>query len=173
MNPTAKCAGIAQRILVLCVGNILMLDDGLGPRLAQELRRNYEFDANTCVLDRATMGMALLSDLKAFDVVLLVDAVDNTGLEPGTVVSFSPAEVAPYAAFHGAHDTRFADVLAAAQLLGYPIDGHCLGVQIANGHPEQCAIGLTPAVEAALPALQQAVLSFLIARGAVVARRGD
>jgi hydrogenase maturation protease len=161
----------ATKILILCIGNILMLDEGVGPRLAQELLRHYDFGPDVCVLDRGTMGMALLSELKDFDTVLVVDAVDKTELPPGTVVSFSPQDVAPYAAFHGAHDTRFVDVLQAAALLGYQIDGHCLGVQIANMHPQQFTIGLTPSVEAALPALEAAVLDFLAARGVPVSRR--
>ncbi len=51
------------------------------------------------------------SELKRLDVVLLVDAVDDTGEPPGTLVTFLPEDIAPYEAFHGAHDARFVDVL--------------------------------------------------------------
>jgi hydrogenase maturation protease len=142
-----------------------MLDEGVGPRVAAELRENYRFPPTVEVLDRGTMGMALLSDLKRFDVVLLVDAVENTGKPPGTVVTFSPEDIAPYEAFHGAHDTRFVDVLEAAALLGYAPEGHCLGVQVENRSPAEYAIGLTAPVEAAVPFLIECVLGFLAQRG--------
>jgi hydrogenase maturation protease len=110
------------------------------------------------------MGMALLSDLKRFDVILLVDAVDNTGKPPGTVVTFSPEDMASHEAFHGAHDMRFIDVLEAAALLGYTPEGHCLGVQVENRSPAEYVIGLTAPVEAAIPLLVECVLAFLAQR---------
>ena len=150
-----------------------MMDDGVGPRVAQELTRRYSFPENVEVLDRATMGMALLSDLKRFDIILLVDAVDATGKPPGTVVTFLPEDIAPYEAFHGAHDTRFIDVLDAASLLGYNPEGHCLGVQVQNMNPADYEIGLTPSVQAALPLLVESVLGFLDRFGVKVEKRQE
>ncbi|MCL1846341.1 MAG: hydrogenase maturation protease [Coriobacteriia bacterium] len=150
-----------KRIGILCVGNILMLDEGVGSRVAQEFIKRYELPGNVEILDRGVMGMALLSDLKRFDVILLVDAVDNTGTAPGTVVTYLPEDIAPYEAFHGAHDTRFIDVLEAAVLLGYQPEAHCLGVQVQNGCPAEYTVGLTPPVEEALPFILECIKGFL------------
>ncbi|MDR2672936.1 MAG: hydrogenase maturation protease [Coriobacteriales bacterium] len=155
-----------KNILILCIGNILMQDDGIGPRVAAELCERYDVPANVSIMDKGTMGMALLADLKRFNTVLVVDAVDNTGLEPGTVVTFSPQDMAPNVTARGAHDTRFVDVLQAAELLGYRVDGHCLGVQVLKSAPVEFTIGLSPPVEAALPILLNSVLDFLTAQGA-------
>lgn len=160
-----------KRIAILCIGNILMLDEGVGPRVASELVRRYSFPSNVEVLERGTMGMALLADLKRFDCILLVDAVDNTGTRPGTVVTFLPEDIAPYEAFHGAHDTRFIDVLEAAALLDYAPEAHCLGVQVENMSPAEYTIGLTPPVEAALPFLVDCILAFLEQHGVVAVRK--
>jgi len=157
-----------QHIAILCIGNILMLDEGVGPRVASELIERFEFPSNVSVLDRASMGMQLLSEFKSYDVILVVDAVDKTGQPPGTVVRFMPDDLARYDTFHGAHDTRFVDVLDAAALLGYSPEGSCLGVQIENMHPVDFTIGLTPAVEAAVPLLLHSVLTFLTERGITV-----
>ncbi|MDR0347081.1 MAG: hydrogenase maturation protease [Coriobacteriales bacterium] len=169
--PNAQVA--AGRVAILCVGNILMLDEGAAPRVAAELLARYEFPENVEVLDRGTMGMALLADLKRFDVILLVDAVDNTGQPPGTVVTYLPEEIAPYEAFHGAHDTRFIDVLEAAALVGYTPEAHCLGVQVQNMLPSEYAIGLTPPVEAAIPFLVECVIGFLNQRNIHPVCHGD
>jgi len=154
---------MTTQILILCIGNILMLDEGVGPRIAQELNEHHEFPGNVKVLDRGCMGMSLLADLKAADKVLVVDAVDNTGFDSGTVVTFKPEDIAPYQAFHGAHDTRLIDVLLALELLGYKPQVDCLGVQVENMSPASFCIGLTPQVEAAVPILVQSCLDYITA----------
>ncbi len=137
-----------------------MLDEGVGPRVAQELEKQVLPEGVT-VLDRGCMGMALLADLERAEKVLVVDAVDKTGLPPGTVVTFKPEDIAPYQAPHGAHDTRLVDVLQALELLGHQPEVDCLGVQIANMYPEGFSIGLTPPVEAAVPLLVQSCLDYI------------
>jgi hydrogenase maturation protease len=154
-----------ERIAVLCIGNILMQDDGLGPRLAADLQKGYQMPSNVSVLDRATMGMALIGELGSYDTILVVDAVDNTGYEPGTIVRFMPDDIAASSGFHGAHDARFADVLAAMALLGKTINGYCLGVQVANRQPDEYHIGLSASVEAAIPMLIDCVVEFLEEHG--------
>jgi hydrogenase maturation protease len=158
----------AQKIAVLCIGNILMLDEGVASHLARNLIEHYDFvchddTAVLCadILDRGTMGMSLISDMEYYDTILIVDAVDNTGKDPGTIVSFQPDDIAPYEAWHGAHDTRLADVLAAATLLGYTPQVTCLGVQIQDMYPSQYTMDLTPPVREALPKLEYHVCDFL------------
>lgn len=162
---------MVPRIGILCIGNTLMQDEGVGPRVAEELLRRYSFPENVEVLDRGTMGMALLADIKNYDVILLVDAVDNTGEPPGTVVTYLPEDMAPYEAFHGAHDIRLTNVLEAAAILGYNPAVHCLGVQVQNMSPAEYTISLSPSVEASLPILVQCALNFLERFGAKVAEK--
>ena len=152
---------MVARILILCIGNILMMDEGVGPRIAQELNEKHTLPEGVVALDRGCMGMSLITDFKEADKVLVVDAVDNTGFEPGTVVSFKPDDIAPYQAFHGAHDTRLIDVLQALELLGYKPEVDCLGVQIENMTPAEYYIGLTPHVEDAVPKMVQSCLDFI------------
>jgi hydrogenase maturation protease len=155
------------RIAVLCIGNLLMRDEGVGPRVAAELNARFLFPAAVTVLDRATMGMSLLSEICEYAHILVVDAVDDTNFAPGTVVRFAPEDIAPYQAFHGAHDARFIDVLQAAELMGHKVEGSCVGVQVADITPEQLSVGLTPQVEAALPLLMHTVLEYLAKMGHV------
>jgi len=143
-----------------------MLDDGVGPRIARELVDGYDFPDNVEVLDEGCMGLALLPVLDESDFVLTVDAVDGTGLAPGTVVRFKPEDIGNYSdTIRSAHDMRFVDVLEAATLLGYEVEGLCVGIQAANPSPSQPCIALTPAVEAAVPLAVQTVLATLVQHG--------
>ena len=142
-----------------------MRDEGLGPRIAEELINSYELPPQVEVLDRGVMGMALLSDLREAEEVLVIDAVDHTGYPAGTVLRYYPKDMVYSQVFRGAHDTRLIDVLQAADMLGYPVHCECLGVQAADINPPQYAIGLTSEVEAALPKLLSGVEHYLTEHG--------
>jgi hydrogenase maturation protease len=154
-----------QRIGIFCVGNILMRDEGVGPWVAAELLRCYDFPPQVEVLDCGVMGMALLADIQRFDVLVVIDAVDATGYEPGAVLRFAPEDIAPHTAFHRAHETRLIDVLEAAALLGFAPETCCFGIQVLDRTPAEFSIGLTPPVEAAVAPLIHSVLDFLAAHG--------
>lgn len=152
------------RITVMGIGNPLMRDEGVGVRVIEEIMTSLRFPDNVQVVDAGTMGMSILHILQSCDYLLVVDAVDGTGEEPGTVVRLSPEDLAPNQVMHSLHDMRLTDVLDAAMLSGRaPESADCIGVQIADiGGME---IGLTPAVAAAVPAAVEAVLVVLAEKG--------
>ncbi|MDR0458844.1 MAG: hydrogenase maturation protease [Coriobacteriales bacterium] len=155
----------SQRILILCIGNILLLDEGFGPQVAEQLLAQYSLPPQVTVLDRGVLGMAILADLRQADQVLIIDALDNTGQAAGTIMSFKPEDLANHQVFHGAHDIQIVDVLHAAALLGVNPEVSCLGVQIENLSPESFQIGLTPAVQAAVPLMVELIVAWLAERG--------
>lgn len=160
-----------ERVLVLGVGNPLVRDEGVGVRVAEILASSFTFPPNVTVLDAGTMGMSILNLIRDADYVLVVDAVTGTGAPPGTVIPFSAEEVVPNQVMHSLHDVRFADVLEAAELLGCRPQSDFVGVQVAdlNG----IDVGLSPAVEAALPRAVGAVLDMLSAHGIRVQRTSE
>ena len=151
-----------MRVAVLCIGNELLMDDGAGPCCARYLRARYGFPAEVDVLDRSVMGMAILSDLRAYDYALVLDALEVPGAQPGQLFSFAPEDAAPTpAGMTSLHEVRFADVLGSAELLGIQCAGHCLGVQVENLSPSEFVMALTPRVAAAIPLLAQAAVRHL------------
>ncbi len=151
-----------MRVAVMCIGNELLMDEGVGPACARYLLSRYRFPENVDVLDRAVMGMAILSDLRMYDFVLALDAVDVPDARPGQVFSFAPDDVAPTPpGMTSLHEVRFADVLGSAELLGIRCSGHCLGIQVENMSPSEFVVALTPRVAAALPLLAQAAVRYL------------
>jgi hydrogenase maturation protease len=146
----------------MCIGNELLMDEGVGPAVARYLLSRYEFPPEVEVLDRAVMGMAIISDLRTCDYMVVLDAVQVPGAEPGQLFSFAPDDVAPTAAgMTSLHDVRFADVLGSAELLGIHAEGHCFGIQVENMSPSEFVMALTPRVAAALPLLAQTAVRFV------------
>lgn len=151
-------AGRAPVVSVLCVGNKLMLDDGLGPAVYEELVERYEFPENVRLYDIGCLSMDMLPVVEASDVVMTVDAVDGTDAEPGTVFRFPPDAMARHSgATASLHDLKLIDLFDAAALLGYSAEGLCLGMQVENPSPAEVTIGFTPKVHAALPLLVETV----------------
>lgn len=150
-----------MRVSIICIGNEWQLDDGVGPAVGRFLQEHFELPAEVAVLDRAVMGYGIVPDLQACDVAIVVDALDGTGTEPGTVLSFDPADAAGAPIMASLHDIRFADVLASAQFMGAACRGWGLGIQIADRGDGTLERGLNEAVAAAIKPCARAVATYL------------
>ena len=142
-----------MKIAILCIGNRLMLDDGVGPAVYDALEAGYRFGDDVALYDAGCMTMDLLPHVCKADFVIVVDAVDGTGEQPGTVFRFAPGDIAGHGVMQSLHDMRLSDLLASASLLGHDADGVCFGIQVENMSPASFIEGLTPRVHAALPLL--------------------
>lgn len=169
---TAVAEGAAERIAVFCVGNRLMLDEGVGPAVYDELVRAYELPEAVTLFDVGCMGLDMLDHVRAYDYLVTVDALDGTGQPAGTIFEFAPEDAARHSgAMASLHDLKLVDLFDAATLLGYEAEGRCFGMQVANMSPAELTQGLTPPVYEALPRLVETVLACLVGRGVPVRAR--
>lgn len=131
-------------ILVLGLGNLLLSDDGLGLRLLKALAAE---GAPAEFLDGGTQGLALLSHLDGRRALIILDAV-ALGAPPGAVHVLQGDAITAHRAAT-AHGSNALELLAIARLLGdLPPSVTIIGIE-----PDciRTGIGLSPAVEAALP----------------------
>lgn len=158
-----------QKIAVFCVGNRLMLDEGVGPAAYDELIATYDFPDNVELCDVGCMSMKMIECVRDFDILITVDAIDSTGEEPGTLFRFKPEDMQRNATpMQSLHDLKLVDLFDAATLLGYEAQGFGLGMQIENMSPADLTIGLTPKVYEALPKLIDTILAELTHLGATI-----
>lgn len=158
-----------KRIAVFCVGNKLMLDEGIGPAVYDELTAVYEMPDEVTLFDVGCMGLDMLPHVRDYDYLVTVDAVDKTGSAPGTIFEFEPEDMARRTgAMQSLHDLKLVDLFDAAALMGYAAEGRCFGMQVENMNPADLTIGLTPSVYEALPMLVDTVLADLTRAGAAV-----
>ncbi len=161
-----------MKIAVFCVGNRLMLDDGIGPAVYDELVEHYEIPEEVDLYDLGCMTMKLLSKVDEYDYIITVDAVDGTDSEPGTVFRYKPEDIArTQDAMASLHELKLVDLFDAAQLLGYSCDGICYGMQIENMSPAELVEGLTPKVYERLPFLVETVVAELDRQGYPLTRK--
>lgn len=161
--------GPCPHVAVFCVGNRLMLDEGLGPAVYDELAAGYDFPDEVTLFDVGCMGLDMLEHVNAYDYLVTVDALDGTGEPAGTLFEFAPEDAARHrGAMASLHDLKLVDLFDAATLLGYEAEDRCFGMQVDNMSPAELTVGLTPPVYEALPRLVDTVLACLVKRGVPV-----
>ena len=155
-----------EKVVVFCVGSTLMMDDGVGPAVFEELTAAYDLPPEVELLDVGCMSLNMVERVDEADYIITVDAVDGTEEPPGTVFEFAPEDMARHSgAMASLHDLKLVDLFVAAALLGYEAEGKCFGMQVLNRSPEVVTVGLSQPVFDALPDLVDAVLADLVLRG--------
>lgn len=118
------------KTLVLGLGNTIMSDDGVGPRVIELLHQSGGFGDDVTLLDGGTLGLDLLPFLEGVRRLIIVDAV-AFGQPAGTVVRLYGEEV-PVALETklSPHQMGMKDLLAVARLMGQlPEQITLIGVQ--------------------------------------------
>lgn len=105
-----------MKVLVLGVGNILMMDEGIGIRAIEEIQNRFQFQEDVELLDGGTSGIELLSYISKKDHLIIIDAIKG-GYPPGTVLKVQGEDVpACFKARISPHQLGISDLLAAATL---------------------------------------------------------
>ena len=135
-------------VTVVCLGNTLMADDGIGAATARELRDGGVPPG--CVLDvRMYADMSLVGILRASSAVVVVDAID-AGSDPGAIFRFTPDQAGiTEMRSHNTHGMGLGYAVSSARMLGVDPPVVVFGVQVGDVRPLPDT--LSPAVEAAVP----------------------
>ena len=106
-----------KKIKVLGIGNMLVGDDGFGPRVIEELQKR-QLPENVELIDAGVGGMAILSWIEDADKIVIVDSV-QTGNEPvGTVYRFTDKEMPPSDMFMlSLHDLNLVDTINIGRIV--------------------------------------------------------
>lgn len=154
---------MAQKTLILGIGNILWADEGFGVRAVEQLNQHYQFDESVTLMDGGTQGIYLVQFVEQADILVVFDAIDY-GLEPGAMKLIEGDAVPKFmgAKKMSLHQTGFQEVLMMADMLGrYPKHLLLVGVQpvqledFGGSLREKTRQQIQPAIDAALDWLTQ------------------
>jgi coenzyme F420 hydrogenase subunit delta len=139
--------------LIFGCGNILLGDDGFGPAVVKRLKEHYDLPYDVLALDMGTGIREVLFDLilsdKKPEKIIIVDAVDHPGREPGEVFEIAVEDIpAKKTADFSLH--QFPTVNMLKELKDHT--GIAITILVAQVQeiPEELKEGLTPAVTAAV-----------------------
>jgi hydrogenase maturation protease len=150
--------GPFRRAGILGIGSLLSGDDGVGPHFVRRLLWRYAFPPSVVVEDIGTPGPGLLYAMEGLDLVVFVDAL-RAG-RPGCLHRLGADAFETHSGIRlGPHDAGLRDAVALNALAGDgPTEVVLWGVVTKRVGP---GTQLSPVVEAAMPALEAAVLGEL------------
>ena len=153
-----------MKTLVLGLGNPILTDDGVGVRVAEQVRVCLPENAQVEVTEASVGGLALMEAMLGFERVILIDAIQQEGWVPGAIRRLSLEDlqrISPTQHSASPHDASLATALQTGELLGLPLPREItiFAVQVEN--VTDFSDQPTPAVASAIPQAAAAVLSEL------------
>jgi hydrogenase maturation protease len=142
-----------KKMAIVGVGNLLLMDEGVGVHVVQELERRH-LPSNVLVIDGGTSPDAL-AYASEVDKLVIVDAVRGGG-EPGTVYRLTPDDIDesdrnPLSL----HEWDLMDSLKLSRYWTEDIEVVIIGVEPAQ---MEWGMDLSPEVQARLPRIVEVVL---------------
>ena len=149
-----------MKTLILGLGNLILSDDGVGIRVAEELKGRLN-QPEVTVMESSLAGLSLLDLLVNFDRAIIIDTIQTKGGKVGQVYRLEPG--AFDATQHAAtpHDVNFATALELGNRLGLPLPRQiiifAIEVKDITTFSEKC----TPKVEQVIPVVTDMVIQEL------------
>ena len=156
-----------MKTLVLGLGNPILTDDGVGVWVARMVQRALPPDSGVEVSEASLGGLALMERMVGYDRVILIDALQTGGGQPGAIRRLTLDELAsisPTQHAASAHDTNLVTALEMGQRmqLALPREVIIYGIEVEQVF--EFGERPTPAVAAALPRAAAAVLEELVTK---------
>ena len=151
-----------KKILILGLGNGVLSDDGIGPRLVKDLAKknegkDIEFETSCCG------GLEIMEYIRDYERAIIIDAILTKNGKPGNLYYFTPSDFSETSNLSNLHDVNFLTALHLGNILelNLPSDLHIIAVEIIEDR--EFNEKLTPFLEKRYPEIL-AELSALIKR---------
>ena len=150
------------KMLVVGLGNPILSDDGVGWKVAEEVKKQLPPDLPVDVDCLSLGGMSLMEHLIGYDRAILVDAFALD--EPiGSILVLKLDDLPHYSAFHttSTHDTSLQNAIELGKSMGAKLPEDITVVGIATKHVYDFSEVLSPPVAEAVPQAVKFVLDLL------------
>ncbi len=137
-------------ILILGIGNEILSDDGIGPRLVKDLARKLECE-NIDFTDSCCGGLEIMEYINGYREVIIIDAIKTLNGNPGDLSHFSPSDFRETSNLSNLHDVNFITALGLGEILelNLPSELHIIAVEIIEDR--EFSERLTPVMERMYP----------------------
>jgi len=145
-----------KKILVLGIGNDILTDDGIGPKIVNDLKtleRSPELIFETTTLG----GLEILEIIKDYKKVIIIDAIRTIDGKPGEIFFFTPDDFKETLHLSNLHDINFLTALELGKKLGIPLpeEIHIIAIEIVED--QVFGTSFTPAIEEKYHIIMQSV----------------
>ncbi len=154
-----------MKTLIVGLGNPILGDDGVGWRVAEEVKKQLPPDAQVDVICLSLGGLGLMEHLIGYQRAILVDAIalrENDQI--GSILILKLADLPNYSAFHttSIHDTSLQKAIDLGMAMGAQLPEDVEVVGIATNRIQDFSEQLSPIVAEAVPFAVRIVLDLLV-----------
>jgi hydrogenase maturation protease len=145
-----------ENILIVGIGNIIMMDEGIGVYAIRELEK-LNLPSSVTIFDAGTDVFKIMSCESTYDTVIIVDAVQKKDI-PGTIHRMLLDEIETEPTQNNLHQISFVEALRLMKLSSSNIQN--AKVILYGIEPEiiSFGVGLSPEVERSLDLLIDIIL---------------
>ena len=120
-----------KKTLILGIGNDILTDDGIGPKLVNDLQKK-NYPDNIHFQNAFLGGLEILEIIQGFEQVIFIDAIITEKGIPGTVYHFTPYDFIETLHLSNLHDANFLTALELGKKMNMsiPSDIHIIAVEI-------------------------------------------
>jgi len=147
--------------VVIGIGNPVLRDDGVGPRVARGLTQRLRGVPGIQVRELYSGGIRLMEALAGFERAVIVDAIVTPGGQPGTVYSPDLCDLFETRNTHSTHDANLAVALEFGRLAGLRLPSEIRIWAVEARDVTSFSEDLTADVERAVPVVIGDVMRFL------------
>jgi len=148
--------------LIVGLGNPILGDDGVGWKVAEEVKKQLTTNKPVDVDCLSLGGISLMEHLIGYDHAILIDAL---ALEesPGSILILKLSDLPNYSAFHttSTHDTTLQNAIELGKSMGARLPDDITVVGIATKRAFDFSEKLSPPIEEAVPLAAKFVLEIL------------
>lgn len=151
-----------MKTLLVGLGNPILGDDGVGWKVAEEVKKKIPADLRVDVECLSLGGISLMEHLIGYRRAILVDAFALD--EPiGSILMLKLDDMPNYSAYHttSAHDTSLQNAIAMGKSLGAKLPDEVMVVGIATKRIHEFSEELSPPVANAVPLAARFVLELI------------
>jgi hydrogenase maturation protease len=151
-----------SRVLVIGLGNPILGDDGVGWKVAEEVKKQLTPEMSVDMECLSLGGISLMEHLIDYDRAIMIDAfaLDE---QIGSILVLKLSDLPNYSAFHTAspHDTSLQNAIELGRSMGAHLPNDIMVVGIATKHVCDFRKALSPPVADAVPQAAHIVLDLL------------
>ena len=151
-----------MKTLVIGLGNPILGDDGVGWRIAEEVKNQLALDSPVDVDCLSLGGISLMERLIGYDRAILIDAFALD--EPiGSILVLKLSDLPNYSAFHttSTHDTSLQNAIELGKSMGAQLPDDVTVAEIATRHVCDFSEMLSAPVADAVPQAAQIILNLI------------
>ena len=149
-----------KKTLVLGIGNDILTDDGIGPRIVNDLKA-ADLSSGIHMLTTTLGGLEILEIIKNYEKVIIIDAIRTQNGTPGEIYLFTPADFKETLHLSNLHDINFLTALELGKKLDIPLPEEICIIAIEIVEDQVFGTSFTPVIEEKYPEIVQSVTDLI------------